>query len=461
MFGAQKADLESALLGAFLDKKMDLTVAAQVVPEIVDWQWESKQGKWLAEQVALAWKNRELPTAALIFSAVPKKGEDLDPTYLDFILQAKKNGGAAKTTWERLSAMRRLDAVRRKCSEALDAIDEGKKEDEVIALAQQASVVGTATTTKIQDWFATAEKRLETYSKNRPKERVPRFSTGLPFIDAGLGGYGVPLHGRLVFFLASTNVGKSTISTSVMRSALKTKDVHVLDLRTEEIEEDVFARWDSMLLGVSRLAISNQGLDDDQIEEARNRLKTLNEYRGRIGIGSVPMRSPISVARGHVERFRAEIGPSAKLVILFDSPDHTVSGIRHHTPRESIEHVWMEMKGWTTDHYLGRPTTVVTTHSTRDSAGEAPTAETASNSYDKSRIADLGIGIYEDGEKGAREHTIGDRKYKLLNMGIINKNRISGVKGEFQQVRAFLDECYFEQVQKGEERRRRILRGED
>lgn len=449
-FGKEKEALELSVLGGLLKssrKKSDQNCAAELVPALSDWEWESQQAAWLYQQIRESWeRHREVPSLSVIMDRIPdgKRGEP-DDRYLKVLHDSWEDSSSPRAAFSQLESNELKLRLKARSEKLLDGIDEGKGDEELLTLAAsmtQSQLVSKKASSL--DWFTSAETRIRGYSDKIPEaERVPRFSTGLNTVNAWAGGSGIPIRGRLVMLLANTNVGKSTFITFLNYNALISfPTLHFIDIRTEELEEDTLARYDSLALQLSRSAISGRGLSEEEIVRALSRLEHLKSLANRLRIVTVPIGTAIPTVTAHIERYRAEIGPDVPMAISIDSPDHLKSGIPRLDPRHDVSNVWMTMKGWTTTKPLGCPSVIASTQAKQETAGKPLSVEDGSESYDKGRTCDLALGLWEDGD--APRNARNNLPHVPINLGVL-KNRLSKFKHGSILLRAINDVSRFEE----------------
>ncbi len=271
--------------------------------------------------------------------------------------------------------------------EALDSRDKGDI-DEAFARVRKLVVEDVAETgTTAVNWLDSFEDRQRTqkHRKEHPDE-YPVVPTGLPTLDGILGGGTRP--GELSLVVGTTGRGKSIFLTHLGYSAITDKQhpCNVLHATLEMSVEQVAMRYDSRFTGLAHgkfkgFDFTPGELADVSAKVDRNRAR----LAPRLRIVTMPLTTcDIAALRGAVTEARAAM-PRIDLLVV-DSADHMRGTGRQESKRLEQAQIYWDLKALAVDENLSVWSSV---QAGREWEKRVATAEAVSESYDKSRIADL------------------------------------------------------------------------
>jgi hypothetical protein len=211
-------------------------------------------------------------------------------------------------------------------------------------------------------------------------------------------------------------------------------DAVVLHIVTEELKEDLHARYDAQVLRYDRGELIDGGFDEKQEAQFIKRFNALD--CGVVKHLVLPMGASVHEVRPRLQQLRARY-PGRPIFCIIDSPDYLNSGRKNLELRHDISAVYQTMKSWTIDKLLAPLSLCITTQVSGVWEGKLPPISGASESRDKGRIVDLGIAIRELGEVRGRDG------WKSFELGI-NKNRIGKMKNCLIEMSGDLGTCTYE-----------------
>jgi hypothetical protein len=440
-FKQSKLELERAVLAcAFRGEYW----AGQVISLCSDWKWESGFHLWIYESIRADFDStREVPTPETLTSRVwTSEDVELRPGWSDmssaFIEDIASLSSSPNLTLKAMSKIARTDTLRRTSSAVLDAIDEGKSLAEISAVFEEgkvAAIGALAGEDDMIDWLETAEARIKGYRENSKDITRQRFQVPLEIIAGATRG-GMPAAGRVMMIMGDTNAGKSSLAAAFGFHAAVTKafDAVVLHIVTEELKEDLHARYDAQVLRYDRGELIDGGFDEKQEAQFIKKFSALD--CGVVKHLVLPMGASVHEVRPRLQQLRARY-PGRPIFCIIDSPDYLNSGRKNLELRHDISAVYQTMKSWTIDKLLAPLSLCITTQVSGVWEGKLPPISGASESRDKGRIVDLGIAIRELGEVRGRDG------WKSFELGI-NKNRIGKMKNCLIEMSGDLGTCTYE-----------------
>lgn len=215
-------------------------------------------------------------------------------------------------------------------------------------------------------------------------------------------------------------------------------DAVILHIVTEELKEDLHARYDAQVLRYDRGELIDGNFDEKQEAQFVKKFNVLD--CGVVKHLVLPMGASVHEVRPRLQQLRAKY-PGRPIFCIIDSPDYLNSGRRNIELRHDISAVYQTMKSWTIDKLLAPLSLCITTQVAGTWEGKLPPISGASESRDKGRIVDLGIAIRELGEVRGRDG------WKSFELGI-NKNRIGKLKNCLIEMSGDLGTCTYESTSK-------------
>jgi len=252
------------------------------------------------------------------------------------------------------------------------------------------------------DWFGDFEERMKRrkHRKDHPEEYIA-IKHGISALDKITGGL---RDGELGLVVAPTGRGKSIFLVHLAFMAVL-QGYNVLFLTLEMPTEQVASRFDSRFLRMPYDALKNYDLGEADLESIWKSYHSKKEdYTGRLKIVEVPIRGGnIMIAREIIARRKALGIPTH--AVFFDSGDHLNPVVHYKDFRLQQSAVYWDMKAlagtgcavWSSTHskqeFVAK----------RDDKGRVKRRkwmlgeDSAGESHDKSRIADMIVTLNESG----------------------------------------------------------------
>lgn len=231
--------------------------------------------------------------------------------------------------------------------------------------------------------------------KNNP-DKYPVIPTGIQQLDKIIGGI---RQKEVAMILATTGVGKSVLSVNLGYSALKKRrELGICHFSTEMYHAVVQMRYDTRFTGLLHKKFKESDFTRRELKAMLARLKKVHKlWAGRLHVVSAPVRSvTLAQCRAKVSQMNDENEVPIGLVI-FDSPDHVIPERQHRdASRLEASDTYWSAKSWAEEDAISM---WVTTQAGRGAVDKVATAEMASDSYDKSRIADVIVSLNKPNRK--------------------------------------------------------------
>jgi replicative DNA helicase len=362
------------------------------------WVWDVLQGNWN--------QDRERPTIGMFVEEARrtfKKPEDRRG-YLELLAKlAKEKPKAPKTALKHLGAFVRKVEYHKVAEDLADALENEDLDEAQKAFHKGSRVAAQERRYKHVRWMEEFDDRQarRLYEANHPGEfRV--IPTGWPSLDRVLSG-GVRT-GEIALMMGTTGRGKSVAMNNISHRAVRS-GFSVALFGFEMGAGQIATRQDATWSGYAYDKFKSYNFQPSEVRALRRkREKLAKRYANKLHIISFPVRSAnINDVRGALEDLKDEWGFKADLVII-DSADHLLAV---ESAKESFRLQQSEVY-WSVKKLAEEQSFAVwsSTHAGREWSDKIATAEASSESYDKSRIADLVASLNDPFAKGRRMKVI-------------------------------------------------------
>lgn len=354
--------------------------------------FSTPQHAWVWAAVRSIWEEyRERATAKLIIAKAKedfKKPEQLE-VHIELVRKLYKiKPTAAVATLDQMSEFVRTVNAQLSMEQAATDLEKGKLTEVYEGLRRLTrKELKQKEYTKI-DWIEGFKERQRErkYRKDHPDEFV-RIPTGFKKLDSIIKGIEL---GELGLVLATTNKGKSIFLTNLAAAAVGRKIPTVyfsLEMPARKIAMRQDARW----LKMPYDKFKDFDFTNPELRAIKKRLKVARKkWSSVLKIISFPIaKVDINVIRNALddlwteEKFRPQL-------ILIDSGDHMNGVGRFESYRLEQKSVYMALSSLAEEDGYAIWSS---THAGREWADSVATAEASSESYDKSRIADIVVSL--------------------------------------------------------------------
>lgn len=388
--------LDVAFEEEVLSKAMrDIAFLKRAARVLDEHHFSTRQHSWVWKSIRHFWDTyREPATVKLILSKARADfpDEEKRAPYLElsrrlFKLTPTTSGAAL----DELSVFVRTVNAQLTVEKVLADLEKGRVE-EVYAQFRAASQKDLRAREYTQiKWIEEFKQRQEERKHRREHpEEYTSIPTGLKRLDKILGG-GVQI-GELALCLATTGRGKSILLNNIAYNGVLAgypTAIFGFEMPARQIAMRQDARW----LQIPYNKFKDYNFSPSELRYIQMRLKKMRKrFKGMMRIFSMPVRSAdINTVRAALDDARLEDGFVPKLVIL-DSPDHLNPTHKGESTRIDQSNVYWETKGFAeSDGYA----VWASTHAGKEFVERTATAESAAESYDKARIADLILTLNE------------------------------------------------------------------
>lgn len=354
--------------------------------------FSTPQHAWVWNAVRSIWdKYREKATAKLILVKVKedfKKPEQREP-HIELVRKLfRKKTVAATATLELLGEFVRTVNAQLAMEQAAIDLEKGKLDDVYESLRKLTrQELKPKEYTKL-DWIEGLKERQRErkYRKEHPDEFV-RIPTGFKKLDAIIKGIEL---GELGLVLATTNKGKSIFLTNLAAAAVG-REIPTVYFSLEMPARKIAMRQDARWLKMPYDKFKDFDFTTPELRSINKRLKKVRKkWKGMLKIISFPIaKVDVNVLRNALddlwieEKFRPQL-------ILIDSGDHMNGVGRFESYRLEQKSVYMALSSLAEEDGYAIWSS---THAGREWADSVATAEASSESYDKSRIADIVVSL--------------------------------------------------------------------
>lgn len=398
----------------------------------------TKHHGWIWKVIKETWLNfAERPTAKVFMAAAKREFPDPDDRRLYLELTSKlfkhevKHARASLAEVQRFVRFVRMQTAMEK---AVAEVEKGRVDEAYEALRKLTLHDVRPRAFKSIDWIEEFDDRMRDRKHRREHpEEYKVIPTGIRKLDGILGG---GMHAPKVgLVMATTGVGKSIFLNNLGFNAIL-HGFHVVHFSLEMPAEPVATRYDSRFTKVMYDKYKGFDFTASELREIDDRVaKHRKRFNNKLKIISMPnRRADIGAIRNALDEARSTMGKVD--MVLLDSGDHLRGMGKFESHRLEQAEVYWDMKTLSEeDDYV----VWSSTHAGREWAKRTATAEASSESYDKSRIADLVFTInqpkdakrrgtskvVDDDEEAAAEEPeepeVGDGRVSLE--GYLAKNR--------------------------------------
>lgn len=355
--------------------------------------------KFSSEQFTLIWKiakanwrkHKELISKRLLLRKIHKNldnEEDLE-SYVQTIKKIyKKKSLTAKIELEELETFVRFVDAQVALEKAINLMGEGKVEETYKVLRTVSQNQVKARDYTVVNWVEEFPQRLaELREQKENPDSVLRVPTGMRALDNVIGGVQA---GELALIMGTTSSGKSMTLTNFAHGAI-TRGHKALYIALEMPARQIAMRQDARAFRILYDSFKYFNLTKaDKKTIKRLYQKFLRRYAEMLTIVSMPLqRCDITVIEGLLDDLNEEQGFRPD-VIFVDSGDHLNAIDKHRDYRLQQSGVYWDLKNFAEENQLA---VWSSTQAGREWANKIATAEAASESYDKSRIADIVLSI--------------------------------------------------------------------
>lgn len=382
---------EDDVLATILRDDAYLKRAARIVAAH---HFSSKQRSWLWKAIKRNWdKYRERPTLKLIVARAKADFPDevKRKPYLALVRRLKLHKVTTPmSSLEELSKFVAYVNLQIALEQSAEALEKGDVEAaEGIVQKAGRGAAKERNYTHVQ-WVEEFQERQD--QRQHEKEHPEEFTvipTGIKTLDKALGG-GARL-GELGLVMGTTGRGKSITLNNLNRVAIARK-FEVAHFAMEMPARQVATRQDACWMEMPYLNFKKFEFAPSDLRAIEARLKKQEKkLANKLHIISMPVRSAsIETLYSALDDLRDEFGFSPKMVVV-DSGDHLRSTDKAlDSFRLQQADVYWELKRMGEE---GGYVMWSSVHAGREWARQIATAEAASESYDKSRIADLVLSL--------------------------------------------------------------------
>jgi replicative DNA helicase len=363
----------------FLKESARLMDAHHFASKHMGWVWKVTKETWLSFA--------ERPTAKVMMAAAKREFPDADERRPFLEVTSKlfkhepKHARASLAEVQRFVRFVRMQTAMEK---AVVATEKGNVDEAYEALRKLTLHDVRPRAFKSIDWIEEFDDRQrDRKHKREHPEEYKIIPTGIRKLDGILGG---GMHAPKVgLVMATTGVGKSIFLTNLGFAAVM-RDFYVVHFSLEMPAEPVATRYDARFTKVMYDKFKGFDFTASELREIDARVaKNKERFKGHLKIISMPLRrADIGAVRNALDEARIDM-PRVDMVVM-DSGDHLKGMGKFESHRLEQAEVYWDMKALAEeDDYV----IWSSTHAGREWAKRTATAEASSESYDKSRIADL------------------------------------------------------------------------
>jgi hypothetical protein len=334
----------------------------------------------------------------------------------------KKKPKAARATLEELEKFVRAVNAQIAMEGAAEALENGDIEKTYSALNQLVKTDSMASDYSLIHWIEGFEERQaeRLHKKQNPNDHI-KIPTGIFRLDNIMSG-GAEV-GELGLIIGTTNMGKSALLSNFAFSAVK-HGFPVLYVALEMPARQIAMRQDACWLDMEYKKFKTYDFLPSELKRMeQKRQKASKLWENMFKIVSMPVRAcDINILKGVLDDlwYNYKFRPKA---IMMDSGDDMRGTGRQESYRLEQAAVYRDLKALGED---GGYVMWSSVHAGREWADLIATAESASESYDKSRLADTVVSI-NDPKKNTRSTKLelddDDEDFPDTDVGGANKYR--------------------------------------
>ncbi len=354
----------------------------------------TKHHSWVWAQIRDVWDTFREPCSANTFLVRAKRDHEdevVRQPYIELVHKLFKNKPkSASSCLDELSRFVRFVNAQLALEKSATLLEKGKIDevyDTLRAVSKRDLRPREYTRVKWIEEFQ--ERQRQRKHRREHPEEYTSIPTGWKKLDKIITGVQL---GELALVLGTTGRGKSIALTNIAYNAVK-YDFDVAYFAFEMPARQIAQRQDARWLQMPYRKFKDYDFKPSELREIKKILKRVKkQFEGKFQIFSMPVRTAdINVIRGALDDARIEDGFRPQLLI-FDSADHLSPTGRSESFRLDQANVYWGIKGLCEeDGYAAWSST----QAGKEYAAKTITAEAASESYDKGRIADIMISLNE------------------------------------------------------------------
>jgi replicative DNA helicase len=390
------AAYEDAVLGESLRDESFLKRAARVCQQH---HFATKERAWLWGIIHDNWTKYHERTSGKIVATRARRDFGKADKRRPYLLLARKvfrtRVKDPHAVLEELERFVRHVNVQLAIEESATLLEKGKIDDAEQAIAKASRGAARQRNYTHISWIeGFAERQAQRkYEREHPDE-FTTIPLGFPRIDKTLSGGG--RKGELALIMGTTGRGKSIFLTNAAHAAVS-RGYKAIVFGFEMPARQMAARQDARWSGLQYTKFKGFDFKPSELRRLRDRLKKARrQFKNRLHIVSMPVRSAnILDVRNAIEDIREEHGFQADAIFL-DSADHlrALDTYGGNFRLQQAEVYWAAKELAEEDGYF----VMSSTHAGREWATKVATAEATSESYDKSRIADMVLSLNDPSE---------------------------------------------------------------
>ena len=371
----------------------DTTFLQRAVKTLEAHHFSNRTYAWFWKIVASAWdKHKETPDPKYMVHRINSEFEKPEDKarYIEVLKSLiKKKSTMANIALEELNTYIRMTKLHKGIETAIKAIENDEIDGAFDVVRDVISQDYKARDYTVVNWLEQFQERQDDriYKREHPEEfcSIPTGITGLDNIIGGLQ----PTELGLV--VATTGRGKSITLTNFAFNAAK-RGHQVLYVSLEMPADQVAQRIDSRWSGMEYAKIKSADYTLEDIQRFEKRLeKAREQFNNKLKIVSMSLRKcNINTITDILHDLHSEYDGFDPPLIIIDSCDHMQALTKINDYRLQQASVYTDTKALA---MASGKAIWSSTQAGRDYAEKIATAESLSESYDKSRLADLIISI--------------------------------------------------------------------
>lgn len=390
------AAFEDAVLAESLRDEAFLKRASRVCQQH---HFATKERSWLWGVIYDNWTKYHERTSGKIIATRARRDFDKAEKRRPYLLLARKvfrtRTKDPHAVLEELERFVRHVNVQLAIEESATLLEKGKIDEAESAITKASRATARQRAYTHIKWIEEfkARQAQRKYEREHPDE-FTTIPLGFPRIDKTLSGGG--RKGELALIMGTTGRGKSIFITNSVHAAVS-RGYKAIYFAFEMPARQVAARQDARWSGLQYAKFKGYDFKPSELRAMRARLKKAKrQFHNRLHIVSMPVRSAtILDVRNTIEDLREEHAFEADAIFL-DSADHlrSLDGYGGNFRLQQAEVYWAAKELAEEDGYF----VMSSTHAGREWATKVATAEATSESYDKSRIADMVLSLNDPSE---------------------------------------------------------------
>lgn len=377
--------------------------------------FSTKERSWIWGVISKNWSKYKERTSGKILAANARDDFDQVDKRRPYVVLAKKllkkKPKNPKSVLDELENFVRTVSVHLAIEEAAGHLEKGSVEE----AEKAAGKAGRAQTAQRNythiPWVEGFDERQaqRKYEKEHPDEFTV-IPFGFPKLDKVLGGGG--RKGELALVMGTTGRGKSVFITNAQYSCIQ-RQFNAVVFNFEMPARQAAMRQDARATGVKYSQFKSYDFKPSELRQLKQRMgKARDQFANRLHIISMPVRSAnINDVRAVLDDLRDDYDFEADAIYL-DSADHlrSIEAYGGNFRLQQSEVYWAAKELAEEDgHFV-----MSSCHAGKEWATKVATAEASSESYDKSRIADMVLSLNDPNEtnRRGRKTTISDDDFE-------------------------------------------------